>query len=200
MNIYVDMDDVLCDTAGAYLRLLEQEFGKTVAFEDVFSFNLKESFNLTENEMAFLFSRAHEFDFVLAMEPIVGVKQILDMVHERGDTIAIVTGRHTSAYEASLEWFSTWSIPFHSFTMVDKYGWAGTDLARAIALEDLSNLDYDLAIEDSPKMASHLIENLDIPVLLFDRPWNRSYPSSEKCTRCIGWNEVAAALEIKRNH
>ena len=198
MKIYVDMDDVLCDTAGAYLRLLKQLYGKDIAFNEVFSFNLKDSFDLSEDEMAFLFRRAHEPDVLLEMEPIHYMRQVLDMLSAKGDTIAIVTGRHTSAYEASKQWFVKWSIPCHSFTMVDKYGWPDTDLDRAISLDELSNFNYDLGIEDSPKMAEFLSKSLNIPVLLFDRPWNKRYSGNSCCTRCEGWKEVAAAIEIKR--
>ena len=198
MRIYVDMDDVLCDTAGAYLRLLRQEYDKDIAFDEIFSFNLQESFDLAEEEMAVLFRRAHEPDFILEMEPIHHMKHVMDTLNVKGDTIAIVTGRHTSAYEASQQWFIKWSIPYHSFTMVDKYGWPDTDRDRAISLDDLSSFDYDIGIEDSPKMAEFLSGGLNIPVLLFDRPWNKSYPANSLCTRCDSWEEVAAAIEIRR--
>jgi hypothetical protein len=45
-SIYVDFDDVLCETARALVALLQSHFGRTVAFDDVISFDLAVSFGL----------------------------------------------------------------------------------------------------------------------------------------------------------
>ena len=34
-TIYVDFDDVLCETALGLARIVEEEFGRKVAFEDI---------------------------------------------------------------------------------------------------------------------------------------------------------------------
>ena len=60
MNIYIDMDDVLCDTAGAYIDLAAREFGKHVAFNDIFSFNLQKSFGLSDEEYRRFFELGHQ--------------------------------------------------------------------------------------------------------------------------------------------
>jgi hypothetical protein len=49
-----------------------------------------------------------------------------------------VTGRLTSAYEASLGWLAKNGIPYHSFTMVDKYSRKVVDRKIAISMEELS--------------------------------------------------------------
>ena len=50
MNIYVDYDDCLCETARAFTVIAERLFGKTVPYETVRFFNLQDSFELTDEE------------------------------------------------------------------------------------------------------------------------------------------------------
>ena len=48
-RIYVDVDDVISKTTDTYAGIIAREFGKHVRFEDVVTFDLKESFGLTDN-------------------------------------------------------------------------------------------------------------------------------------------------------
>lgn len=193
MNIYLDMDDVLCDTTGAYIDLLAREFDLHVDFEEVFSFNLQKSFGLDDAQNRHLFGRAHEPEFILGLKPLEGMLDVLRNWEERGFSLSILTGRHTAAAEASRQWLKEKDIPHHFFTMVDKYNWSDTDEDVAITLEQLSSMPFDIGIEDSPKMADYLTREMALPVLLFDRPWNRIYEPGGKSCRCRGWQQVEAA-------
>ena len=51
MRIYVDIDDVLCETAASLCEIVAREFGRHVAYEDVFQFDLQDVFRLTDEEM-----------------------------------------------------------------------------------------------------------------------------------------------------
>jgi len=195
MRIYIDLDDVLCDTAGAYLELLDKEFGRQVAFDEIFSFNLQQSFGLDDADNQRMFELAHRDDFTMNLRPIDGMAEVIGSWWEQGNTIEIVTGRHTSAHPATLEWLDEHRIRYHSFTMVDKYGWRDTDHELAISMTELAGQVFDVGIEDSPKMAAYLAENLRVPVLLFDRPWNRSFQHAGKWNRCRSWSEIANQVD-----
>ncbi|MGI9538393.1 MAG: hypothetical protein ACR2PB_15080, partial [Desulfocapsaceae bacterium] len=54
-SIYLDLDDVLCDTAVAYLDLIDREFGLQVDFEQIFSFDLQKSFGLSDEANLHMF-------------------------------------------------------------------------------------------------------------------------------------------------
>jgi len=188
------MDDVLCDTAGAYLALLAREFDLHVDFEEVFSFNLQDSFGLDDEQNRHLFSCAHEPDFVSELQPIEGMLDVLRNWQRQGFHLSIITGRHTSARDATHQWLADQKIPYHSFIMVDKYNWSRTDKKIAISLEQMSRMNFDAGVEDSPKMADYLSSEMGMPVILFDRPWNRGYEPDSKSRRCLGWQEVEAAV------
>lgn len=188
--IYVDFDDVLSDTTRAFLKILKREFGKSVNFEEISSFDLKVSFNLSEKEYAHFFERVHQAEVIMAFPPLEGAIGVLEEWIKLGYQIAIVTGRLTSAYEASLDWLAKYNVPYHSFTMVDKYSRENIDTKIAISMQEFSEMKFRLAIEDSATMALHLSQKMDIPVAMMDRPWNRKVDLNHNLKRYTSWSEI----------
>lgn len=191
-SIYIDFDDVLCNTAGGYLDIVRKEFDIHCAFSDIHSFNLQQSFKLSDEENRRMFQLGHSPEFILSLEPLEGISEAIESLRQLF-SIAIVTGRHTIAFKESVEWLNRYDIYYDSLTMVDKYGWLDTDHTLAISLEELSAMSFAFAIEDNMKMTSHLAEAMNIPVLLFDRPWNKSYKTNSSIRRCCSWEEILRA-------
>ena len=50
MNIYVDFDDCLCETAKGFSTLVKDLFDIDVPYEAIHSFNLQKSFDLTDEQ------------------------------------------------------------------------------------------------------------------------------------------------------
>lgn len=190
LPIYVDFDDVLSDTTCAFLEILQREFGKRVNFEDIFSFDLKASFNLTDSEYEDFFDRVHQADVIMSFAPMEGAIAALKGWAKRGYQIAIVTGRLTSAHDASLDWLAKHDVPYHSFTMVDKYSRGNTDPKIAVSMESFSEMKFSLAVEDSANMALHLSDKMGIPVALIDRPWNRRADLNHRIRRYTSWYDI----------
>ena len=61
-TIYIDMDDVLCHTARGCLTIIEREFGKQIAFEQLTTFDLGQACGLRAEEIAELFRIVHQPD------------------------------------------------------------------------------------------------------------------------------------------
>ena len=76
--VYLDFDDILCETARAFTGLLHREFGKSVAFEDIHTFNLGESFGLAEKIV-----REHP-DARIVMVSSVGYQENIVAALQRG--------------------------------------------------------------------------------------------------------------------
>jgi uncharacterized HAD superfamily protein len=193
------MDDVLCETAQGFLTLLARTHQRTVAFEEIVSFDLSRSFNLSQAEINEFMERAHEDDVLSDLEPIPGA---LDGVIEwanRGYAIEIVTGRPPSTEGVSRQWLERFDVPHESLTFLAKYAnmHSEEDVRRAKPLSELVADDYCLAIEDSRDMAHYLAGTLGLPVALLDRPWNRNgeEPLPESVVRCRGWVEVKERFE-----
>ena len=71
-RIYVDLDDVLCETARAFLGILERDYGKTVDFEDIAWFDLGRSFELEPPVLEDFMRKVHEPEVLSAMKPVDG--------------------------------------------------------------------------------------------------------------------------------
>src|SRR5688572_23237530 len=113
-TIYVDMDDVLCETARALLTIAERQFGKTIAYDKLNTFEVGEACGLQPHEVAELFRLAHHPDELLGMAPIEEAVSVLRQWSEAGHEVAIVTGRPPPTYEASIEWLGRHQLPYHT--------------------------------------------------------------------------------------
>ncbi|MGH7824522.1 MAG: 5' nucleotidase, NT5C type [Candidatus Binatia bacterium] len=193
-TIYVDMDDVLCETARGCLAIIERKFGKQIAYECLTSFDLGQACDLGIEETAALYHIVHHPDELLKLEPIQGAIPILKQWIAAGFEIAIVTGRPPATYEPSLQWLKRHEVPYHAFTMVDKYARFDTENTIAITLAQLTDHQFYFAVEDSPIIARFLAERMNVPVKLFDRPWNRAAAEHPMITRYNHWHEIAEAL------
>jgi uncharacterized HAD superfamily protein len=188
------MDDVLCETARGCLTIVEREFGIRVTYEQLLNFDLGNACALGASETAELYRIVHRPDELLKLEPIDGAIPVLKQWFAAGYEIAIVTGRPPLTYAPSLEWLARREVPYHSFTVVDKYGRFATDNTTAITLTELANRRFSFAIEDSPIMAKYLADTMEVPVKLYDRPWNRTGLEHPKITRYSHWREIASAF------
>jgi len=199
-RIYVDLDDVLCETARGLAVLLHEHKGTLVPFETILSFDLGASFQLSPVELAAFMILAHEKNSLLSLEPVKGAHDIVHGWFARGIGVSIVTGRPPSTFRTSSDWLKMHRFPFTELTFVDKYSRPDVNSAetRAIPLQELILGDYVAAIEDSPAVVDFLIEHGGMPVILFDRPWNREYspPPSRagQLTRCTDWADVGRVV------
>ncbi|MDD9302984.1 MAG: bifunctional metallophosphatase/5'-nucleotidase [Desulfobacter sp.] len=191
-KIYVDVDDVISKTTETYTRIVEQEFGRKVAFEALTSFDLRASFQLTENEFHYFFDRVHQPDFLLGFAPVDGAVETLRSWADQGHCIDIVTGRPSSARQVTLEWLENQGVPHDNFIMVDKYQRPGNDLSIAISKTELASRPYDLAVEDSGEMALFLAREMGVVTALKDRPWNWDCPDHDRMIRCPSWEDISA--------
>jgi len=196
--IYVDMDDVLCETARALLAIAEREFGKTIPFDQLNTFEVGEACGLEIHEIHELFRLAHHPEELLAMAPIEEAASVLNEWADAGREIAIVTGRPPSTYDVSRAWLERYRVPHHDFVMVDKYGRFATENTIAITLEELATRRFSFAVEDSPAMAEFLAKEMKTPVALLDRPWNQ-IEEHPLITRLVNWRNVAEWASRRRD-
>lgn len=191
-TIYVDMDDVICETCRGFLALLESEFGRRVAFEDVRDFDLTKSFNMTQDEIEDFMERAHRPEFLSALPPMPGALDTIKSWVDAGYSIEVRTGRPPSTRACTEDWLQRHEVDFSSLKFVDKYSRieADSSFSDAMTLADLAGERFCLAVEDSAATATFLSENEVAPVFLIDRPWNRKGINGD-IRRMAGWQELA---------
>jgi uncharacterized HAD superfamily protein len=196
-RIYVDIDDVLAETIERLLELLEQMHDRKVDVHQVEHFDLTKSFGLDQVQIDRFMERAHDDDVIESISPMAGAANVLARWDAEGHRVTLVTGRPPATNAASLRWLETHDFCHQALHHLDKWnrpGWNRDGLPE-IAFQDLSDFGFEFAVEDSLDTAVRLVEALDIPVALMDRPWNRELDSVSKETRaslvrCTDWVDV----------
>ena len=193
MKIYVDFDDCLCETARAFTVIAERLFGKKVPYEEVRFFNLKASFDLTDEEYEKMMIEGHLPEILLSYEETPGASKVLNEWMDQGHEVSIITGRPASSYDNSRKWLDIHGLDRAKLFTLNKYG-RDSFIRKSdfnLELEDYYKMKFDLAVEDSP-MAFRFFDHLpDIKIMVFDRPWNREYELTNKnYTRCPDWEYI----------
>ncbi len=197
-KIYVDIDDVLSATIESLIDLLEERHDRRVEVEDVLHFDLERSFGLAADQLHGFMDHAHSDEVLEALVPAEGAAQALDDWQGAGHEIRLVTGRPPSTHAASRRWLEAHKMAFTSLAHLDK--WARPNWNRAglpaLRFDDIHEIGFALAVEDSLETAVPLVEDFDIPVALMDRPWNRdisrlSTRARDGLVRCTDWVAVA---------
>ncbi|MCK5528922.1 MAG: hypothetical protein KAI74_04510 [Kiritimatiellae bacterium] len=200
-RIYIDFDDVLCETARLLLEVSNNEFGRTLLFENIHTFNIGEAFDLTEQEVEHVLAIMHKPENLLAIAPIALATETINHWAEQGYEIDIVTGRPPFSEDASRDWLEKHNIQYSDLIFVNKYsntkngnGFRHHD--DAISLKDLTTLHYDLAIDDSSFMLQFLFNEMEMDIAIFHRPWNAKLKlptnthHTRKIKRCQSWQEL----------
>jgi len=196
-RIYIDIDDVLSQTITALGDLLQRHFDKRVPYEAITEFDLGRSFGLDEEEVEHFLSLAHEPEAIRSIALVEGARPALEAWTAKGYEIHLLTGRPPFTEDATRQWLAQHAIPHVQLDFVDKYGRAKAwgDAGGALRLDDVRQLEFCLAVEDSLEVSAFLATELELSVALIDRPWNRnleavSGPARERIVRCDGWADV----------
>src|ERR1051326_873007 len=150
--IYIDLDDVLCETALEFASLLEKRHGRKVDFNQITSFDLGTSFSLNPSELEDVLRAAHEPQILEILKPVAGALDAVKVWHDNGYEIHVVTGRPASTFEASKQWLTRHEVPYTSLTFVDKYSRHNSNniQLQPVPLSQLSEFGFCFAVEDSP--------------------------------------------------
>ena len=193
MNIYIDYDDCLCETARNFSDLVKQMFDKDIPYENIRFFNLKESFDLTDDEYEQIMVRGHSDKVLLSYEETPGAVDTVNEWIDSGYNVSVITGRPHSAYAASRQWLDEHNLKRVKLYHLNKYGRDSfiKDSDFDLELDEYYKMHFDYAIEDSP-MAFGFFNHLpDLKVLVYDRPWNKTaeFPD-ERFIRQFNWNMI----------
>ena len=193
MNIYIDYDDCLCETAKHFSLLVKELFGIYVPYEDIRYFDLQRSFSLTDEQYEEMMIKAHGPESLLSYEETPGAIETVNGWIDEGHDVSIITGRPFSAYEASREWLDRHGLDRVRLFCLNKYGRDSfiKNSDFSLEVEDYKKMHFDYAIEDSPsafKFFEHLPE---LKVMVYDRPWNEEckFPG-DNYYRCFDWETI----------
>ena len=193
MNIYVDFDDCLCETARLFSRLAAELFGKTVPYEQIRYFDLQRSFSLEPAQYEQMMAEGHRPEMLLSIEETPGASETVNGWLDCGHDVSVITGRPQSAYRASRAWLDRHGLVRVRLFCFDKYGRdsSAEDSRFRLSIEDYYRMRFDCIVEDSPAAFRFFDHLPEAKVLVFDRPWNRecTFPG-KNYRRCPDWKTI----------
>ena len=193
MNIYVDFDDCLCETARYFSGLVKELYGLDVPYEKIKYFNLQKSFSLTDEQYEKMMIHAHKPEILLSYAETPGAVETVNSWIDQGFDVKIITGRPSSAFDASQEWLNRHGLERVKLYCLNKYGRdtfiKGSEFT--LELEDYYKMHFDFAVEDSPHAFKFFNHLPDLKVMVINRPWNQEceLPNSNY-KRCSGWKMI----------
>ena len=193
MNIYVDFDDCLCETARHFSGLAKDMFGTNVPYENINFFNLQKSFSLTDKQYEDMMAEAHKPEILLSYAETPGAADTLNSWVDEGHDVSVITGRPFNSFEPSREWLDRHRLGRIKLYCLNKYGrdsfYQNTEYS--LELEDYYKMHFDIAVEDSPHAFKFFDHLPDLKVLVYDRPWNHNVElPGDNYIRCFNWNEI----------
>ena len=197
MRVYVDFDDVLCETARSLSLLCARLLNRPVVpYGAIHAFDLRASFNLSETEYETLMSAAHTDAAILSYAPAPNAAETLRAWQAAGLATTIVTGRPPSTRAASLEWLRRNGFPGEiPILFLDKYNRHARmprETTPPMSMDAFEKIHFDVAVEDAPAAIVLLLRRPACRVIVFARPWNAGrHPALE---RHASWRGVARAL------
>jgi len=199
MRIYIDFDDVLCETARHLSDLARELFGSNVPYEAISGFDLKKAFALSEAEIDTLMEHAHRPEFLADLAPSPGGLEAVRTLETCGHDLVIVTGRPAASHDGSCRWLRKHGLAHLDLLYVDKYGRTPAaqppDAPATLSREAFSARHFDVAIDDAPTALDLLASRPDCTVIVYDRPWNRTYAHAANMRRSASWPEIVTLIE-----
>jgi len=198
MNIYIDFDDVLCETAKFFTVIAKEMFGVNVPYNEVQFFNLQKTFDITAAQYGELMKAGHLPENLLSYEETEGAAQVINKWVDAGHQVSIITGRPFDSYDPSRQWLDRHGLGQVPLFCVDKYGRENfnQECSYNMTLEQLYSKHFDFAIEDSPNAFEHVMHFANCKVAVYNRPWNKeAVLPDDRFVRCADWAEIEKLFE-----
>lgn len=180
LKIGVDIDGVLANIVDRMLPLLARECGRRVVEDDIVCYEFTTALNISDERVAALLDELIADGHYEAAPPVTGAVQGLEALSHH--QLWLVTSRPERARDQTVRWLQRHRVPFHELVFAQ----AGRKARNGEG--------FDLFVEDNLDTALALSRE-SIPVLLFDRPWNRQPTLPENVERVRGWGDIAIAAE-----
>lgn len=198
MKVYIDFDDVICETAKYFTKIAKELFGIDLPYSQVQFFNLQKTFDLSDEQYDELMTAGHIPENLLAYEETPGASRFINKWVDEGHEVCIITGRPFDFYESSRKWLDEHGLERVPMFCVDKYGRESfnQDFSYSMTLAELYSMTFDFAIEDSPAAFEHVMHFENCKVAVFSRPWNEKEAlPNDMFVRCASWQEIDRLFE-----
>lgn len=182
-----DIDGVVADTMGSFIRVAKEDFGVTgLKKEDITSYWLETCLPLSDNIIDSVTTRILEDPFGTGLQPNAGAADTLKWIAERTHLL-FVTARPSG--ETIRNWLEVLLDGVES-SRINVIATGSHDAKLDILMER----DISFFVEDHLETCQALSEE-GICGIVYDQPWNRH---GEACMRMNSWDDLLEHL-IEQN-
>lgn len=180
-RIGVDIDGTVTDPA-TFIPYLNQAFNKNLSFDQITQYHLAPLYGITEEQFLEWFLKSEGLIYAAA-DPAAGAPEVLKAWKKQHQLI-FISARHVNHYQLTLDWFHKHDLPYHCIDLLGSHR----------KVEKAQEHNVDLFLEDKLDNANELAEELDIPIILFDTPYNQG-SSHQRVHRVHHWNEARTIVD-----
>jgi len=175
LKIAVDLDGVLAEAMIGWCELYNKRYGQSLSLEDIRAWDVWKIVKIPHDVFFRILDDAWlEWEKIPPTEG--GVGDQVQLLHELG-TVDVVTGRSSRTVPSAKQWLKAHSVPYDRFVRTD------STLAKI-------HLDYDVFVDDSPKLMELIASKSTALGIVYTRPWNRDVSLPSVIRRANSWTEV----------
>ena len=172
----IDIDGtVTCPTS--LLPHINEQFGCNLVLDDIKEYDLTKAFTVDE-KIFYEWYKGAETDIYETSPAQQYAKQVLTDWQEIFE-LYYISARGHQVYDSTLDWFKLQDIPYDHIELIGSHNKIAT----------AKKFDVHAFFEDKHDNAVEIHEELDIPVILFDTPYNRN-PIPDGVIRVYDWQEA----------
>lgn len=172
----IDIDGtVTCPTS--LLPHINEQFGCNLCLDDIKEYDLTKAFPISEKEFYDWYMTAESV--IYATSPAQEYAKMILSEWQKRYELYYISARGENVLDCTRQWFDTKEIPYDHIELIGSHH----------KIEAAKKFKVDAFFEDKHDNAVEIHEELNIPVLLFDTPYNRE-PIPEGVIRVYGWKEA----------
>jgi uncharacterized protein len=159
------------------IPFLNKAFQLDLAYEDITEYDLNPFINISKKAFAEWFA---EHEPAIYAESLLseGAKEVLTEWADVAD-LYFISARHNNLLEITEDWFHKNKVLFNQIELIGSHD----------KVETAKKFEVDLFFEDKHDNAVSIANECNIPVILFDTPYNRM-PTHAHVIRVYSWKEA----------
>lgn len=156
---------------------INKQYNVNLTLDDIVEYDFTCAFDVDKAAFNAWFKQ-YEPDMYRVSELAAGAKEVLKAWEQQAELLYI-SARGENVADLTHEWFLTNDVPFHQITCIGKHDKLAVAKAQQV----------EAFFEDKHDNAVMLAEELNIPVILFDAPYNR-LAVPQNVIRVANWQEA----------
>ena len=172
----IDIDGTVTSPS-TFVPYLNQAFQTNITFEDIKEYNLAPLLGITEAEFWQWMDKNEAI--IYSESPLASYAKKIIKYLEKNHELYYISARREYLKDITYDWFHKHQLPYHHIELVGKHD----------KVETVNKHGIDLFLEDNYENACLINEGCNIPVLLFDTPYNQK-PLPKQVYRVKTWLEA----------